>query len=102
MQSGRHIHNQVRGLLPWPCAHTHYKGMFIKVLKTALLTGPVECPPEFSPGQVVAIEKNKGIVVAVKDAVLLIETLQSEGKRAMPAYDFVLGHHVRVGDAFGE
>ena len=100
-RTARHIHNQVRGLLPWPCAYTHYKGMFIKVLKTTLITERMDCRQKFSPGQVVAVEKNKGIIIAADDAPLLIETLQSEGKRAMSAYDFVLGHHVQAGDAFG-
>jgi len=99
-QTSRHIHDQVRGLLPWPCGHTHYKGMFIKILKTSLITGPVERLKDFSAGQIIAVEKKKGIVVAAGDSALLIETMQSEGKRAMSAYDFVLGHHVRVGDVF--
>ena len=38
------LHNKVRGLLPWPCAYTYFKGKSLKVLKSKV----VDCPQEKS------------------------------------------------------
>lgn len=95
------IHNKVRGLLPWPCAYTYYKGKFLKILKTTVLTDQVYKEQEVCPGEIVAIEKNRGVVVSTTKDLLLIKRLQIEGKCAMSAYDFVLGHHLKKGEKFG-
>jgi len=95
------IYNQVRGLLPWPCAYAHYQGKFIKILKTRTLASLRGTGLE-DPGQIVGIEKGKGIIVAAGKGELLIEQLQPESKKAMPAYDFAIGHHVKLNDKFEE
>ncbi len=97
----RAIHNKVRALLPWPCAYTHFKGKFIKILKTDIIEGNSEIGSENSPGEILEMVKQKGIIVATLKGNLLIEMLQLEGKRAMPAYDFVLGHKMLIGDKLG-
>ena len=97
----RAIHNKVRALLPWPCAYTHFKGKFIKILKTGIVEGDSEIGSENSPGEILEMVKQRGIIVATLKGNLLIEILQLEGKRAMPAYDFVLGHKMLIGDKLG-
>ncbi len=98
--SAEHIYNQVRGLIPWPCAYTYYKGAFIKILETELIKDALNV--KYTPGQVIAVEKNRGIVIGALRGALLVKKLQAEGKRATRAYDFALGHHVQVGDVFGQ
>jgi methionyl-tRNA formyltransferase len=96
------IHNQIRGLLPWPCAYTYYKGAFLKVLRSSLIECDEKKEKQSAPGKIIDICKKRGIIVACSDGFLLIEKLQPEGKKAMSAYDFVLGHHVKRGDFLGE
>jgi len=95
------IHNQIRGLMPWPCAYTYYRGTFLKILKSSLNVRKEKKEEQFAPGKIIEICKKRGIIVACSDNPLLIEELQPEGKKPMKAYDFVLGHHVERGDVLG-
>src|SRR5208283_2471436 len=36
-KTARQIHNQVRGLTPWPATTTHFRGQELKIVKTRLL-----------------------------------------------------------------
>ena len=86
-----HIHNQVRGLIPWPCASTELGGATVKVFCTEVLgdTGK-------APGTVAAAGK-AGIDVACGDGRLLrILELQPQGGRRMAAADYLRGHPLQV------
>ena len=86
-----HIHNQVRGLIPWPCASTELGGATVKVFRTEVLgeTGK-------APGTVAAAGK-AGIDVACGDGHLLrILELQPQGGRRMAAADYLRGHPLQV------
>lgn len=86
------LHDQVRGLLPWPCAVTELDGVRCKVLKTALA---VETTSK-APGSVVQADKN-GLKLACGDGrVLELLELQPDGKKPMAATAFLLGHPIRV------
>ena len=86
-----HIHNQVRGLIPWPCASTELGGATVKIFRTEVLgeTGK-------APGAVAAAGK-AGIDVACGDGHLLrILELQPQGGRRMAAADYLRGHPLQV------
>ncbi len=99
--SAESIHNRVRGLLPWPCAYTFYKGKFLKVLKSRVVDYLQQRHRDIKPGEVILVRKQEGIVVACGTGELMIERVQPEGKKVMDAHAFVLGHHMKPGDAFG-
>ena len=85
------IHNQVRGLLPWPAATTEaLTGETMKLFGTTL-TGE---RTSARPGTVVAAGK-QGIDVACGDGqVLRILELQAPGKKRMKAADYLRGHPI--------
>lgn len=86
------LHDQARGLLPWPCAVTELDGVRCKVLKTAL-TGETSGK---APGSVVQADK-RGLKLACGDgSVLEILELQPDGKKAMAATAFLQGHPISV------
>ena len=86
------LHNQVRGLIPWPCASTVLGGKQVKVFRTEL-GGKTAA----APGTVVAAGK-QGIEVACGDGqILRITQLQAEGGKRMAAADYLRGHSVQVG-----
>ncbi len=86
------LHNQVRGLIPWPCASTVLGGKQVKVFRTEL-GGKTAA----APGTVVAAGK-QGIEVACGDGqTLRITQLQAEGGKRMAAADYLRGHSVQVG-----
>ena len=91
-KSAQTIHDQVRGLLPWPCAVTEVAGVRCKLLKTAL-TGETTSK---APGSVVRADKT-GLRLACGDGgVLELVTLQPDGKKPMTAAAFLQGHPMEV------
>jgi methionyl-tRNA formyltransferase len=95
------IHNQVRGLSPWPHASTSLEGARIIVARTM----PDDPPGGFrlqsghSPGTIVEAAGD-AIRVATGDGVLPILALQPEGRRVMTAREFLAGHVIRAGMRF--
>ncbi|MFA6357118.1 MAG: methionyl-tRNA formyltransferase [Candidatus Omnitrophota bacterium] len=93
------IHNQVRGLLPWPGAFTNYHGKSLKIFQTEVLAVFPNHKP--LPGEVVKADK-EGIVVACSRGFLKISELQLEASKRMPAQNFIIGHKLVVGDILGK
>lgn len=85
------IVNQVRGLIPWPCAVTTLNGEQVKVFRAA-----VGGKASAAPGTVVSADKH-GIAVAAGDGrqVVVLE-LQRPGSKRMAAADYLLGHPIKV------
>ena len=90
-RTARQIHDQVRGLIPWPCASTVVGGKNVKVHKTAF-----GAETAAAPGTVVSAGK-QGIEIACGDGrTLFITQLQAEGGKRMDAADYLRGHSVQV------
>jgi len=93
------IHNQIRGVMPWPGAFTSYRGKMLKIFQAdPLAVFPANKPV---PGQVVRADKH-GIVVACGRGFLEIKELQLEAARRMPAQSFVIGHKLAAGEILGK
>ena len=87
------LHNQVRGLLPWPAAAGVFSGIRCKVF----LTDIIDHTTTAKPGTVVEAGKG-GIVMACGGGSLLrILELQLDGKKRMAAADFLRGHPLATG-----
>ena len=88
----RELHNQVRGLIPWPAAVTELNGTRCKIFSTSVLaetTGK-------EPGTVIAADK-KGLKIASGDGtVLQINELQADGGKRLKAADYLRGHPIPV------
>ena len=87
----RQLHDQVRGLIPWPCATTELNGATVKVYRTT-----VGEETAAAPGSVVEANK-KGIAIACGDGKLLrILELQAQGGKRMAAAAYLAGHPIPV------
>ena len=87
----RQLHDQVRGLIPWPCASMTLNGGDVKVYRTAVAEETAAVP-----GTIVEANK-KGIAVACGDGKLLrILELQPQGGKRMPAAAYLAGHPVKT------
>ena len=93
------IHNQIRGVLPWPGAFTGYRRKLLKIFQAELL--PVFPAHKPVPGEVVRADK-QGIVVAAARGFLEIKELQLEAAKRMPAQSFVMGHKLTAGEILGK
>lgn len=93
-RSARVIHDQVRGLHPWPLASTSLHGRRLIVRRTSL-SGAASGVP----GSIVEATGDR-LIVATGEGALQIHELQLEGKRAMQARDFLAGHGLKTGTVF--
>ena len=90
-RSAQALHNQVRGLIPWPCATMGLQGKTVKVFRTQIGEETAA-----APGTIVAADK-KGIAVACGDGrVLRITELQPEGGKRMAAAAYLAGHPIAL------
>lgn len=86
------LHDQVRGLIPWPMAVTELDGIRCKVWRSRVC----EETTEASPGSVVQADK-KGLKLACGGGtVLQLMEIQPDGKKRMDATAFLLGHPIAV------
>jgi len=100
------IHNQVRGLYPWPHAYTYLDGARLIVLGSEPMTRldsgvltPGQIPgqiPDLTPGTIVEVTRDT-LHVATGDGHLALLRVQPEGKRPMPVRDFLAGRDVEPG-----
>ena len=91
----RQLFDLIRGLSPVPLAFTRTPdGRMLKIVETKISKLPFGGE---LPGTVVSTE-NGAVTVACADGYLDLTLLLPEGKRRMPAADFVRGRGVAVGD----
>ena len=87
------IRNQIRGMVPWPVAHTVWGGKMIKVYKAGIGDG------KGTPGEIIAL--NSGIEAACGTGSLVIGELQLEGGRRIGWEEFIRGHRLTLGGRLG-
>jgi methionyl-tRNA formyltransferase len=83
------IHNQVRGLQPWPMAWTFFGGRRLIIIRTR--TVPADTESGGAPGSIVHVARD-AFRVQTGAGRLDVLTVQPEGRRAMAARDFAAGH----------
>jgi methionyl-tRNA formyltransferase len=99
------IHNQIRGLNPWPCGacttpdsnrepppgRQRMQRKTLRVLRSEIVKGAGV------PGTIIRMESAGPVVACGEKALLLIE-VQPEGKRRMQGSAYLCGHDLCVGD----
>jgi methionyl-tRNA formyltransferase len=88
------IHNQVRGLQPWPGAYTTFRGQTLRVWRTRV----VEPAEGTAPGRFAGLRPPA--VACGAGAIELVE-IQLEGRRRMPGADFANGYRPAESDILG-
>lgn len=89
------IFNQVRGLNPFPAAHTfNEKDENIKIYKTEKLDKEYEG----QNGQIVDIINKKGPVVKVKNGALVLLEVKFQGKKLQRGVDVLNGRKMAIGE----
>ena len=89
------VHNQIRGLNPWPGAYTTYQGKTVKIYGGFVhnCENARTHHAHQKPGTIVKIFKD-AIGVKVEDGVYIITEFQLEGKRRMLVKDYLNGHNI--------
>lgn len=90
----RSVKNLVRGMTPWPGTYTFLDGKMLKVYRVRIAEG------EGEPGTVIGAGR-QGLEVACAGGSVIIEELQLEGKKRLPAGDFLAGYKIATGAKLG-
>jgi len=99
------IHDQIRGLHPWPHAFSHVNGRRVILLssrcqvRARYVPGEYQVRARYVPGTVVEAHGDR-LLIATGDGDLQLLEVQPEGKRAMTARDFLAGRPLADGDRF--
>jgi methionyl-tRNA formyltransferase len=95
-----HIHNQIRGLTPWPHAYTYLNA--IRYILHGSHVGALQ-PDAAAPGTIVAASAHEGLLVACGEkTVLEILAVQLEGKRVISARDAMTAQLLKAGARFAK
>ena len=85
------VYNHIRGLSPYPAAHTSILSENGEVIELKIFSSVIEhCLPEVPIGSVVTNNK-KYLKIALKDGFIHLTQVQQAGKKAMPIADFLRG-----------
>lgn len=87
----------VRGLNSWPGAYTAFRGKNLKIWEVC--AGAPE--DGAAPGTIVRVTK-EAIEVQTGKGILILKSVQPEGKKRMQVKDFLLGYPVAAGEKLGE
>ena len=88
-KTAQQVHNQVRGLHPWPVATMELKGQKFKVHATKVVPGSGK------PGEIIGLTKT-GLVIACGEGAVEVRSLQAEGGKRMAAPDYFRGHPLEL------
>lgn len=91
-----------RAFTPWPGLFTTRRNTRVKLARLSLEVGRPgarEGAERPSPGTV--LEAGARVVVACGEGAVAVATLQAEGRKALPAADFVRGERVTAGEIWG-
>lgn len=89
------IKNLVRGMTPWPGAYSRIDDKLLKVFRVQTGTG------EGAPGEILSAGRD-GIEVACGQGSIVIHELQLEGKKRLPAAEFLAGCKLEPGALLGQ
>ena len=96
--TAQELHNRVRGLAcgPKPKVPFMHNGNleWVQVLRTAVCTTDQQA----TPGTVLAIERDRGILVKCKEGALWLAEVQPAGKKPMSAEAFANGRGLKIND----
>lgn len=91
-KSAIEIHNLIRGLNPWPIAHTTYKEDNMKIYESEVLNEN----SNKEPGTILSVNKT-GMKVSCKDGILLVKKVQFPNGKPLTIEQYINGKDIEVG-----
>jgi methionyl-tRNA formyltransferase len=99
-RGAREIDARVRAFDPWPLSFTSFGGTRLNVLAAEPLRDR-EAAGRAGPGEVVGVDKLRGILIQTGEGLLAVARLQFETKKALGFKDFLNGTRNFVGSTLG-
>ena len=91
-KSAVEIHNLIRGLNPWPIAHTTYKDDNMKIYESEVLNeNSIK-----EPGTILSVNKT-GMKVSCREGVLIVKKVQFPNGKTLTIEAYINGKDIEVG-----
>jgi len=98
-EPARRVFDRIRGVTPWPGAHTRFKDRTLQIVRAE----PGEdAGRRGEPGEIVRLDQARGIEVATGEGTVWLLSVRPEGKSTMDAASFVRGYRPEVGERLGD
>jgi methionyl-tRNA formyltransferase len=94
-RTAQEIVNRLRGFQPWPGAYTQFRGKNLNVWSA-------HAESRFLPPGTMLADSGRLFVGCGDNTALELLEVQPEGKKRMPARDFVHGYHPEPGETLGK
>lgn len=91
------IKDFIRGLNPWPIAHTQIEGQTMKIYEAKVL----EESSDHEPGYIIDVSKD-GIEVSCREGILLLKIVQFPGGKPMAVSEYIKGHQIKKSIVLGK
>ncbi|KAB2954472.1 methionyl-tRNA formyltransferase [Heliorestis acidaminivorans] len=98
-ESAEKIHNQVRGMNPWPGASMKDNGKIVKVFKGCLRKEGLALEGNGQPGEIIAITGEE-VAVATGQGLYWLQEVRPAGSKTMTAGAYVRGRRIAKGYCF--
>lgn len=92
-KSAKKIDSQIRAYEEWPNAFTFWNNKQLKILEAEISNKNTK----HKLGEVF-LDENKNLCVQTKNGILILKTIQLEGKKSMQARDFINGYPEIIGN----
>lgn len=94
--SANEVWRRIRGLNPWPGAHSTFRGKQLHIWSASALD---EITPALAPGTL--IQEDNRLEVACGVGRLILHEVQLEAKKRLSAFDFMQGARIKPGEKLG-
>ena len=98
--SAKQIHNQIRSLHPWPHAYSHLNDTRYLLLQSETIDHFSVDQATTTPGQIIAIHKDRLIVATGGALPIGILRIQLPGRAPLDTRAFLAGHPLAIGSIF--
>lgn len=88
------------GMNSWPLAQTFYKGETLKIAEAVIADGDTK-NQNAKCGEILSLDKGKGLKVAAGNGAIYIKTAQFAGSKRMNIEDYARGHDIEIGTVLG-
>ena len=96
-KSSAEISNLICGMNSLPLAWTYYNGEILKIVTAERCAGS----SGGSSGEILGIEKGRGMIVATGDSAICVKIAQFPNSRKMSVEDYARGHEIKIGTILG-
>lgn len=93
-KSSEEIHNQVRGLSPYPGAWTLLNGLHCKIYKTQIIDNQILSGESFAQQTTWLTDHKKYLCAKTQNGYIAIEELQIEGKKRINIREWLAGNKI--------